>query len=132
MSANTDLPHAIMRKILDPDVVVHGNELAAAILSVLTLHRAHRIFDECDHHHQYTDEGKVPEGVLEIEEVGLTCEAGFMYSICWSCCTQESGYQSEGCADNHDHRGGPESCWPCPTVQAMAKDLHVADAAVSS
>lgn len=103
-----------------------GNDSAArkVVAHVLGLHRALRIFEECGHRHEYTGSGQLPDGVLNIESVGLTCEDGYLYSICWSCCTEESGYQSEDCGTDHPHEGA-EACWPCPTIHSVAKALGI-------
>jgi hypothetical protein len=77
--------------------------------AALALHSEFRIYGECDHQHNEDD-----PGVKSIENVGLTCEDGYEYSICRECCTSGSGYQSEDCAE-HDR----VFCWPCETSAAL-------------
>jgi hypothetical protein len=87
----------------------------AALRAVLDKHSEFKIYDECGHQHREGD-----PGVLSIENVGLTCEDGYEYSICRECCTGGSGeYQTEDCA-SHDHN----RCWPCDTVQAITEALE--------
>jgi hypothetical protein len=93
----------------------------AALRTVLDRHSEFKIYDECGHHHRYSAEGVVTDGVVAVENVGLTCEDGYEYSICRECCTASSQeYQTEGCASAHDHNG----CWPCTTVEDITKALE--------
>lgn len=89
-----------------------------AIRAVLNRHTPKRIFVECGHQHQ-PDE----PGVIEVEEIGSVCNAGYLYTICGECCSWD-GYQTEHCADNHaqdDHT----RCSPCPTVRDIAAELGI-------
>lgn len=109
----------------------------AAVRAVLDIHRVVRIFDECGHHHEYTEDGSVPDGLREISEIGLVCEEGYQFSICRECCTDPEGAQSQLCELEHDQLGVQvrmnnagawvvrEPCWPCPTVRAIAEALGV-------
>jgi hypothetical protein len=85
--------------------------LRARLDAVQHLHREFRIYDECGHRH--TEEGN---GVISVENVGLTCPDGYRYSICRECCTCGSDYQTEECATNHQHA----CCWPCDTHRAAS------------
>jgi hypothetical protein len=79
--------------------------------AVRALHREHKIYQEdCGHDHTEDD-----PGVLDITDVGLVCEEGYDYSICWECCTYGSGEQSQECAGG-DHGA---TCWPCRTIRAL-------------
>jgi hypothetical protein len=102
----------------------HEREVRAALQAridkALALHRETKIYDECGHKHKMADDYTVPAGLHLIEEVGLTCEDGYQYSICRECCTDD-GYQTETCVDNHEH-GGSAACWPCPTHACLAGD----------
>jgi hypothetical protein len=80
---------------------------------VRQLHSEFKIYHECDHDHAEDD-----PGVLDINDVGLTCEDGYWYSICLECCTHGSGEQPVECAENH-YAEGPHNCWPCRTIQAL-------------
>lgn len=99
----------------------HKAEIASLtkrVDAVSHLHREFRLYGECGHHH--TEEGN---GVISVENVGLTCADGYERSICRECCTSGSDYQTEECAANHEH-----NCWPCRTheaaVNAVAASLR--------
>ena len=94
----------------------------AALLAVLDLHNEFRIYGECGHRH--TEAGN---DVLDVENVGLTCEDGYQYSICRSCCADGDSSQAEQCVDTHEH-----PCWTCPTHHAIASALGIDAAAVSA
>lgn len=92
----------------------HARDIAVALeqqlAAVRELHREWRIYDECGHDHTYDKDGNVPDGVVRVEEVGLTCADGYLYSICWTCCTDGvDGYQREECL-SHDHGKGKPVC----------------------
>lgn len=90
--------------------IKRSEDAEAALDRVRELHRPFRIYDECGHQHALNDDGNPPDGVVEIEEVGLTCADGLMYSICWTCCTDGYlGYQREDCL-NHAHGRGIPIC----------------------
>lgn len=97
------------------------HQAGAAVLAVLDLHNEFRIYGECGH--QHTETGN---GVLDVENVGLTCEDGYEYSICRSCCSDGDSYQTEQCVDTHKH-----PCWPCPTHHVIATALDIDAAAVT-
>lgn len=120
----SDIADQIRKRMEGPHAPANDSSARKVVIHVLGLHRAFRIFEECGHGHQFTENGRLPDGVLNVENVGLTCEDGYLYSICWCCCTEESGYQSEDCGTDHPHEG-PEACWPCPTIHAAAKALGV-------
>lgn len=85
---------------------------ADPVAAALHLHREFRIYGECGHRH--TEEGN---GVISVENVGLTCAEGYEYSICRECCTSGSDYQTEECATNHE---GERACWPCRTHDVLS------------
>jgi Arc/MetJ-type ribon-helix-helix transcriptional regulator len=98
-------------------------DLKARIDRALSLHREFKIYDECDHDHRYNEDGTLPEGVLDIDEIGLTCQDAYLYSICSNCCTGGSEeWQTEACANDHKHDGA-SPCWPCPTRAALASGV---------
>ena len=106
----------------DEKLRVENEQLKARAEKVLALHQEFKIYDECGHDHRYLENGGLPEGVHEIDEVGLTCSDGYMYSICSNCCTGGSQeWQTEVCADQHKH-DGKSQCWPCPTRAALTAD----------
>jgi hypothetical protein len=83
----------------------------AAIARVRALHKPFRLYDECGHDHEYGE-----AGTQYIEDLAnVTCEDGFLYEICYECCTQHRGEQSEECLD-HDHGPGKPIC---ATVAAL-------------
>ena len=83
--------------------------LAAAVERVRALHRPVGIYDECE----CSDEAKA-EGHEDVEEVGLTCNR--MYTVCAECC-RDDVYQTEDCANYHDHK--PDEAHHCPTIRAL-------------
>lgn len=84
------------------------------IRKVRALHPEFKIYDECGHDH--TDEEWDAGQAFEIADVGLTCDEGYIYSVCRRCCTDDTGIQGEACA-NHER-----PCWPCKTVAALQSD----------
>jgi hypothetical protein len=112
----SDLTQQIRDRCDDPvDCVLSPQPYADAVRAVLELHTPKRIYDECGHVH-------TPEepGISEVNEIGLVCDDGYMYTVCGGCCSSH-GYQSENCADSHDHT----VCWPCLNVQAIADKLGI-------
>ena len=95
-------------------------EHKARIDKALELHREFKIYDECGHKHEFNSDGSLPEGVLNVSEIGLVCADGYLHSICRECCTGGSQeYQTEACASDHLHEGAA-ACWPCPTAAALS------------
>ena len=82
----------------------------AALRAVLEIHTPWGIYDDCGHDHQSTD----GPGVLDIEDVGLTCEEGRVQTVCRHCALTEDEPDENTC--EHD--------WPCPTVRAVAEKLE--------
>jgi hypothetical protein len=82
-----------------------------AIVAVRALHRPFPLYDACGHDHAYGD-----PGVVEVEDIGLTCEDGRFTSVCGECCTDGQD-QTLQCADYH------VDCWPCATVKAITAAL---------
>ena len=83
----------------------------AAIRSVAARHFPWDIYTECDCKPGHRDEDE--PGVVDVAEVGLVCQDGFLYSICVECCAVETPWdrnQREECANDHDHTG--DRCWP--------------------
>jgi hypothetical protein len=74
-------------------------------------HSPMKIYTECGH-----NDGECPDPI-EVEEIGWTCQDGYMYSICRECCT-ENGQQTEVCATYHDHKNEPL----CPTRRDVDGD----------
>ena len=82
--------------------VDESRRLQAQVAAVKALHRPFGIYDECGHEHE---EGQA--GVLDIPEVGLTCEAGLLYTVCRECHTYD-GWRKRTRAIN-----------PCATVRIL-------------
>lgn len=86
-----------------------AREIAAALEAetarIRELHSEYRLYDDCGHEHAETD-----EGVVNVPDVGVVCQDGYMYSVCRECCTNGYGDQTEECASAHDHPG-----WLCAT-----------------
>lgn len=103
------------KKLPRPFDLPDPGTLATRILAVREIHSPHGIYTECDHDHRDED----APGVIEIPEIGLTCEEGLMYRVCASCCVEpgwSEGFQLEHCANRHTHtKDGPV----CPTIAAL-------------
>lgn len=95
------------------DLAKQRDELQDRIDKALGLHAEYPIYGECGHEHTEATE----DGVVDVDDIGLTCEDGRLTSICRACCTDSSEYQTQECADHH---AGP--CWPCPTRVLLAGD----------
>ena len=87
----------------------------AALEAVLALHRRVGIYDDCE-----CDDKTTPEHE-DIYELGVTCNK--VYEICAACC-RDDVYQSEECANYHQHDTGGHYC-PSGTVAAIAEALGV-------
>lgn len=88
--------------------------MAAALTAVLERHKPVTVYGECD----CADEQK-ETGHVDVDEVGRTCNA--LYIICAECCRDDT-YQTEDCADYHDHKPGEAIC---PTVADIETALGV-------
>ena len=97
--------------------------LLAVVDAVLALHREFRIYEECDHAHAYDGGTEGESGAVVDCGEFLTCDDGYLYSVCRECCAQGSAaggpHQTEECATNHE----VGKCWPCPTRRAIAAKL---------
>ena len=78
-----------------------------SLQAVIELHQPFPIFGKCGHDHT-ADE----PGVLDIDDVGLTCEAGRLYNLCEHCHTTDGQAEDFDAAD-----------WPCPTLRRIAKEI---------
>lgn len=87
---------------------------ADPIHAVIQLHHPWQLYDECGHTH--TPDEVDTSQAIEIAEVGRTCQAGYLHTICRHCCAADGVGQTEDCAAHHDHRGPG---W-CPTTAALA------------
>ena len=96
----------------ESDLKDERDALAAAVERVRALHRPVGIYDEC----ACSDEAKA-EGHEDVEEVGLTCNR--MYTVCAECC-RDDVYQTEDCANYHDHK--PDEAHHCPTIRALDEE----------
>lgn len=136
-----DIPGTPARAVLDAyagsTVYVDGHgefsldtlapEAIAALRDVLDLHAPRRIYTECDCEPPHTYEDVEVGHALEVDDVGLVCEDGFMYPICRECCTDEDGHhQTEECANYHHHDRGERTS--CPTVKLITDALEATDA----
>jgi hypothetical protein len=85
-----------------PAVEAYAEERLAELKTRLrALHKPFGIYDECGHDHTGAEHSRGE--CIQVDEVGLTCEAGLLYEICLECCYREYIGQSEECAAEHDH-----------------------------
>lgn len=78
----------------------------AAVRSVAARHFPWNVYEECDCDPGHREEDVGTGTVVDVNEVGPTCEDGFRYSICAECCALDNSWsfeQREECADAHDH-----------------------------
>ena len=82
--------------------------LVAALEAVLARHQPHQIYTECGHAHA-CDSGAERDkaGVIDCGDF-VTCDDGYMYSVCRECCIDDG--QTEACADGHHHDPGKPIC----------------------
>lgn len=82
---------------------------ATQLRDVAGVHAPHRIYGECGHEHADAD---VAAGLAVRCGDFITCEAAFRQVICRNCCTSggPAYYQTEECADWHDHAPGRPRC----------------------
>lgn len=99
-----------------------GDATSRALLRLIEWHKPFRIFKECGHDHEPDEEGVMPVGVEDVQDVGFTCRDGYMYSICWACCCDGYG-QPEHCVDGHDHHFGGIYCLVIATIEQGLADL---------
>ena len=88
------------------------DRLVEAVARVRALHRPVGIYDECE----CSDEAKAG-GHEDVEDIGLTCNR--MYTVCAECC-RDDVYQTEDCANYHDHK--PDEAHHCPTIRALDEE----------
>ena len=97
-----------------PDILAAAAErdaLAAKVERVRALHRAVGIYDECG------CDAPDPATHLDVDDVGLTCN--LTYRVCAECC-RDDVYQTEDCANYHDHRLDED--YHCPTIRALDEE----------
>jgi hypothetical protein len=100
-----------------------ASELGGAVQAVLDMHKPFGVYtEECGHDHEYNEDGSLPEGVLDINDVGLVCQDGLMYRVCTHCCLDGWDEQREHCANDHDHHYQGVYC---PTVAVMAEGMGI-------
>ena len=92
-------------------IAAERDALAAKVERVRALHRAFGIYDECD------CDDPDPATHLDVDDVGLTCN--LMYRVCAECC-RDDVYQTEDCANYHDHRLDED--YHCPTIRALDEE----------
>ena len=93
------------------DAAAERDALAAKVERVRALHRAFGIYDKCD------CDAPDPATHLYVDDVGLTCN--LMYRVCAECC-RDDVYQTEDCANYHDHRLDED--YHCPTIRALDEE----------
>lgn len=110
------LARDIDRALGDEDIPTRS---ATAIEAVMEIHRAVPHYTECGHNHGDGDDLD-DKGIVYVAEIGYACEDGLRGWWCQVCCCDDDGNQTEQCASYH------QTCWPCPTVKAIADALGVA------
>ena len=107
---------SVLARVL-PDLLdaaaAERDALAAKVERVRALHRAFGIYDECD------CDDPDPATHLDVDGVGLTCN--LMYRACAECC-RDDVYQTEDCANYHDHRLDED--YHCPTIRALDEEAQ--------
>jgi hypothetical protein len=63
-------------------------------------------------------ERRLTSPTIYIDEIGRTCEEGYMYSVCSECCMSGDTEQNEACANGHDHM--KEATAYCATMRAIS------------
>jgi hypothetical protein len=82
-----------------------------ALRAVVELHSEFRIYDECSH--QHTDEEVTAGTAFDVEDVGITCEEGYLYSVCKKCHTDDGDVTEDT----------PDGEWPCEELRAIEKEV---------
>ena len=75
--------------------------LAGQLAKLSDLHAPFRIYRECGHAHAW-DHDEDRAGAIDCDDF-VTCQDGYMYSVCRSCCTHEHDAQTEECAESQGH-----------------------------
>ena len=117
---------AITQKIVNPDVSVTANEMGAAILAVLALHKPTPWYEECQQHPVPNDDadggGDFWEAHRYVGDIGmLVCEETRIEDRCAGCTP-----------DGADDDTVMSVKFPCPTLLAIAETLGVSTAAEAS
>jgi hypothetical protein len=114
--------HDLIREKLDAragsPLFMWHNQASAAIRAVLDIHKPYYIYEPCGHQHELTEDLQIPPGVRNVDDVGLVCDDGLLYTICFHCCAGDHS-QTERCVSEHQH----EEHAPCPTVRTIATQL---------
>ena len=77
-----------------------------SVEDVRKLHVPFKCYDECGHEHENANELL---GIVEIDDIGLTCEDGVLYTVCRECHTDD-GEPNENTEDGE---------YPCATLKAL-------------
>jgi hypothetical protein len=117
----TDEQLAEIKSLMEIEDAPYVEELIAAleaerakIAKIVTLHRPSKLYGECDHKHTEGD------GSFEIDDVGLTCEDGFLYWVCDLCCVDGESGQNEDCWAAHNHTKDDTAY--CATMRAIKSE----------
>jgi hypothetical protein len=94
-------------------------DLEAKIARVRELHSEFKIYDPCAHKHIEAD---LDQGIAKyIEEVGLTCDDGYVFSVCWHCCTDSDYGMTLHCSDSHEHGKDSPICHTSTLLSEVGK-----------
>jgi hypothetical protein len=99
-----ELEAKLDRAILEQSKLTMGlRTVERRLAAVLAIHSSYGVYDECGHDHQEGD-----PGTIEVEDVGIVCEAGHLYDVCRACHT----------VDGVTTEDADERSWPCDTRRA--------------
>jgi len=105
----------ITRALMSPETAVERLE------ALRGLHKPFGIYTECGHDH--TEEELEAGLCIEVDLVGLTCDEGLLYQVCEHCCTDDATferYQTESCAEGHEHGAGEPICKTMAVLEGVA------------
>lgn len=88
--------------------------IRAEVAEVRIVHRAYGVYDECGHDHQ--EEGN---GVVDVNDIGLCCKDGLLWTVCFKCACDDNGDTLED-AEKHP--------WPCHILRLAEEKLKLAEA----
>lgn len=86
----------------------------AAVQRVEAIHVPAAIYGTCDCDNSLWEHDYPPPGHIEVEDIGWTCNK--LHDVCGECCMTDGTWNTEECADMHDHGHDKPIC---ATVAAL-------------